>query len=119
MDESPLQTIERVNARLAVLLQEARGALHGQRDFDAGNVRQLRATIEEMAPIVAQSSELRRTLPEITDPLDRYKSQLRELQATTTHIKVMLLIRRAKMESGRAHVESVSQWAKALSQTRL
>jgi len=119
MDEKPLQTIERVNARLAVLLREARSALHGERDFDAESVRQLRATIEEMAPIVAQSAELRRTQPEMGAQLDHYKAQLRELQATTTHIKVMLLIRRAKMQSGRAHVESVSQWAKALSQTRL
>ena len=118
MSESPLQTVERINSRLATLLKEARGALGGEREFGVENVRQLSATVEEMAPILACSSELCSTQPEITAALDAYKSQLRNLQTIITHIRVMLLLRRSQMEAGRAHVQSVSQWAHTLNQTR-
>jgi len=118
MSEPPLQTIERVDSQLVMLQEEARLTLRGERDFNAESVRQLRVTIAEMAPIVAQSSELRRTQPEIADALDAYKSHLRELQTTITQIRVMLQLRRSRMEAGRAHVQAVSNWADTLSTTR-
>jgi len=118
MSEPLLQTIERVDSQLVILQEEARLALRGERDFNAESVRQLRVTIAEMAPIVAQSSELRRTQPEIANALDAYKFHLRELQTTITQIGVMLQLRRSRMEAGRAHVQAVSNWADTLSTTR-
>jgi len=118
MNDGLRQTVERVNARLAFLLEEARGALRDEREFAVENVRQLRATIQEMDPIVAASHGMRHSQSEIANLLDVYKTQLRELQATITQIRVTLLLRRSQMEASRAHVQSVSQWTIALRQTR-
>jgi hypothetical protein len=118
MDEGLEQTIERVSALLAVLSKEAQRALRGECEFGAENVRQLRAPIEEMAPIVARYAELRRFQPETADAIDVYRSQLNELRATIAQIKVMLLGRRSQLEANRSHFQSVSQWAEALGQTR-
>jgi uncharacterized coiled-coil DUF342 family protein len=118
MAEELRQTIERVNARLAVLIEAARRALRGEANFNAGSVRELRKPIEEMAPIVAQSQNLRRRQPEIIGQLDQYRSHLGELQATLDQLRVMLVARQASLRSDQIHLSAVSKWASAFHQTR-
>jgi hypothetical protein len=108
----------RVNASLSGLLAEARRALRGECDFGVEDVRKIRGPVEEMAPIMAQSAEMRRFQPELAGQLDLYKSQLGELQTTLGQIRVMLLARQASLEAGRAQLSAVSQWMGAFRQTR-
>jgi len=117
MGEGLRQTIERVNARLVVLMEDARRALRGEGEFNVESVRQLREPVEEMAPIVAQSPNLRSTQPEIVGQLDHYKAHLGELQTTLDHLRVMLLARQASLCSDQTHLSAVSNWAAALRQT--
>jgi hypothetical protein len=118
MDDSALQTVERVNVRMAELLEEARRALRGERDFDTEDVRRLREPVGAMESIVARSYELRRLQPEIGGQLDLYKSQLRDLLTIVMQIRVMLTARQAALSSGQTHNTAVSRWFSALNQTR-
>jgi len=118
MGEGVRQTILRVNARLAGLLEEARCALRGERDFGVEEVRKIRQPVEEMATIVARSAELRRMQPELTGEFDLYKARLGEMQTTLAQIRAMLLARQASLEAGRAQLSAVSQWINAFRNTR-
>jgi hypothetical protein len=118
MDETPRQTMDRVNVRLAALLEEARRALRGERDFDVRDVRRLREPVREMAPLVAQAAELKRLQPEIAGVLDQYKAQLRDLQTTLLQVRIMLQARQASLLAKRNHHTSVSRWVSALRMTR-
>ena len=70
------QRLEFVNARLTEFLEGARRALRGKTNFGPEEVRRLRQPVEEMAPIVAKSAELRRLRPELAAQLDLYKTNL-------------------------------------------
>lgn len=118
MDEGLRQTVERVNARLAVLLEEARRALRGECDFGVADVRRLREPVGEMAAIVPRWAELQRLQPEIAGELAFYKSQLGDLQATLVRIRVMLHGRQATLHIGQNHNIAVSRWVSAFRQTR-
>ena len=118
MNDGALERLELVNARLAELLEGARRALRGESNFGAEEVRRLRQPVEEMAPIVAKSGELRRLRPELAPQLDLYKTNLGGLQTTLEQIRIMLLARRTGMEAGRAQLCAVSQWVNAFRQTR-
>ena len=118
MYEAARQTLLRVNASLAGLLAEARRALCGECDFGVEDIRKIRGPVEEMAPIMAGSTELLRMQPELDDQLELYKSQLGNLQTTLGQIRVMLLARQASLEAGRAQLSAVSQWMGAFRQTR-
>jgi hypothetical protein len=80
--------------------------------------RIIRAELDEMEPVVAESANLRRAHPEIGGALDLYKSQLSELMMTIQRVQMTLLTRRAQMDASRAQLEAVSQWAQALGRTR-
>ena len=82
MIDAVRQTMLRVNTRLAELLAGTRRALRGEGNFGVKEVRQLRQPLQEMAPIVAESSELRRLRPELDGQLDLYKSNLGQLETT-------------------------------------
>ena len=110
--------LQRVNDRMAELLKNAKGALHGERDFAPGDIRELRETMDAMAPIVAQSYELRRRQPDLGAPLDLYKTHLNELQSTLEQIRVTLLVRQASLRAGQSQLQAVAHWATAFSQTR-
>ncbi len=79
--------------------------------------RQLRETMDAMAPIVAQSYELRRRQPELGAPLDLYKSHLNEVQSTLEQIRVTLLVRQASLRASQSHMNAVSRWAATFTQT--
>jgi hypothetical protein len=118
MNDDLRGALQRVNDRMAELLKNAQGALRGERDCTPEDIRQLRETMDTMAPIVAQSYELRRRQPELGEPLDLYKSHLNELQTTVEQIRVMLLVRQATLRASRSQLHAVSQWAATFSQTR-
>ncbi|HKM65573.1 MAG TPA: hypothetical protein VJX70_00275 [Candidatus Acidoferrum sp.] len=118
MTDTPIQLLKRVNACLAVLLEEARRALRGEGEFGVAEVRKIREPLEEMAPLLAKSAELRRLQPELNGQLDLYKSQLGDLQSTVVQIRLMLLARQASLEAGRVQVSAVSRWVTAFRQTR-
>jgi hypothetical protein len=110
--------VENINTQLAAMLADAKRALAGEREFGVAQVRSLSAPIATMAPIMERSDELRKLHPEITGPLDLYKSQLRDLQITLEQVNMMLLVRRSQLDIGRAQMKAVKQWANALGQTR-
>lgn len=112
------QKIEAAISRHQALLAETQLALTGDRDFGVEQVRVLSASIHEMAPLMARARELLTQAPEFVALLDRYKSQLRELQTTLDRINLMLLTKRSQMRTHRGQLEAVSQWAGALQQTR-
>jgi hypothetical protein len=58
MNDDLRGVLQRVNERMAELLKNAQGALRGERDFTPDDIRQLRETMDAMAPIVAQSYEV-------------------------------------------------------------
>jgi hypothetical protein len=118
MHKAVRQTLIRVNASVAGLLAEARRAVRGECDFGVEDVRKIRGPVEEMAPIMAEATELLRMQPELDGQLELYKSQLGDLQTTLGQIRVMLLARQASLEAGRAQLSAVSQWMGAFRQTR-
>lgn len=118
MNDDLQGALQRVNDRIAGLLKNAQGALRGECDFAAEDIRQLRKTMDAMAPIVAQSFELRRRQPELGVPLDLYKSHLNELQGTLEQIRVTLLVRQASLRASQSQLQAVAQWAATFSQTR-
>ncbi|HEV2102458.1 MAG TPA: hypothetical protein VGR58_06730 [Candidatus Acidoferrum sp.] len=118
MYEAMRQTLLRVNISLTGYLAEARRALRGECDFCVEDVRKIRGPVEEMAPVMAHSTELLRLQPELAGQLELYKSQLGDLQITLGQIRVMLLARQASLEAGRAQLSAVSQWMGAFRQTR-
>lgn len=111
INEAVRQTLLRVNTRLRELLLETKSALRGESVFGPGEVRKLRQPVEEMAPIMARSRELRESDPELGEPLDLYKAQLSDLQRTLEQVRVMLLARQASLEAGRAQLAAVAQWS--------
>ena len=106
------------NTRLRSLLDETTRALSGQGDFGVDQVRAFSQVISEMAPILERAAELRALHPELTAPLDLYRSQLGELHIALQHVHMMLLARRSELGAHHAQVDAVSQWANALSSTR-
>ncbi len=118
MVETLRSTIVRVNAVLSGLLEEVRCAVRGEGEFTSEEVRKLKQPVEEMAPIIAQYGELRRTQPDLAGELDLYRATLRELDTTLAQVRKMLLARQASLEAGRAQISAVSQWVDAFRQTR-
>jgi hypothetical protein len=118
MNDDLRGALQRVNDRMAELLKNAEGALRGERDLTPEDIRQLREIMDAMAPIVAQSYELRRRKPELGAPLDLYKSQLNESRTTLEQIRVTLLRRQACLRASQSHMNAVSRWAATFSQTR-
>jgi hypothetical protein len=113
-----LEKVTRINAHIGGLLNEARQSLRGECIFGVAQVRSLSADIAEMAPVWAQASALRVQRPEMTDPLDLYKSQLRDLSMTLCQVRMMLLTQRSQMEANRAQLAAVGHWAEVFQKTR-
>jgi hypothetical protein len=118
MHDTPCDTIKEVNSKIVPLLEEARAALRGERDFGVADVHRLLEPVGEMDSIVAQSSELRRLHPEAAVQLDFYKLQLRDLQTILQQIRMMLLTRQAGLNASQNNLTAVSRWVSALNQTR-
>ena len=118
MGTSVGRKIDIICARVQALHAESRLALSGEREFGVEQVRALSGSILEMAPLVARAAELRLVEPEITAQLDRYKSELRQLQTTLDQIRLMLLTKCAQMQKRGGQLEAVSKWAGALRQTQ-
>jgi hypothetical protein len=118
MSDDLAGALQRVNDRMAELLKNAQGALRGERDFAPEDIRELRETMDAMAPIVVQSYELRRRQPELSVPLDLYKAHLNEFQSILEQIRVTLLVRQASLRVSQSQLQAVAQWANAFSQTR-
>ena len=118
MPSQERQTVQRANARIAVLLASTRRALTGERGFGVAQVEDLSEPIQEMAPLMARAGEVRATDPWVARDLDLYKSQLSELQTALEQVRVMLLAQRAQMDAGRAQLDAMSRWATALRQTQ-
>jgi hypothetical protein len=117
LTETPQQTVAQVNARLADFLDGARRTLRGEAVFRVQDVRRLRDFLSQSDSIAARFSELRRQEPELVPDLDLYKSQLLDLSITLRRIHLMLLAQRTQMESDRARLDAVGQWAATLRQT--
>jgi len=118
MADTLCQTIKGTNSRIALLLEQARASLRGERDFGVADVRALLEPVGEMDAIVAQSSELRLLHPEAAVQLDLYKFQLRDLQTILQQIRMMLLTRQAGLNASQNNLTAVSRWTSAFNQTR-
>src|SRR3982074_2458223 len=118
MSMSLRQKIDAINVRIQALHADTRLALRGEREFGVEQVLALSASIQEMAPIIAHTTELRTVEPQLAARLESYKSQLRELQTTLDQIRLMLLTKRAQMLTRGGQLEAVSKWAGTLQQTQ-
>ena len=116
--QTPRDKIAAVNERLRVLLDDSRLALRGERDFGVDMVRALAAQIREMDPVMSDAKRMRGAYPDISAELDLYISQATELKTVLENVRVMLVSRRASLDSDRAHMETVSRWATAFQSTR-
>lgn len=110
--------IASVNAALSSLLGDARDSLSGRREFTIETVRAIAALVSEMAPILPRAKEFRSTQPEIASYLDIYVALAGELHGVLENVRIMLVARRAAVESGREQLRAVSQWAATFQQTR-
>jgi hypothetical protein len=95
-----------------------RASLDGKATFEGVDVRALSSVLAEMEPVIARSAELRRTRPEMASQLDRYKSQLLELQNTVEKLRVTLLVQKATIEMSQNHLHATSRWCEAFRRTR-
>ncbi|HTQ60238.1 MAG TPA: hypothetical protein VMI32_08445 [Candidatus Solibacter sp.] len=118
MTDAPRETVERVSGQLAALLESARGALRGERDFSVIDVRQLQETIGQMNVLALRWRELQRSDSELAGRMEQYKSQLGELQTILEQIRIMLQSKQAGLGIGQAHNTAVSRWVSAFQQTR-
>jgi hypothetical protein len=110
--------IQKVNVQMASQLADAQRALAGQGEFHVEHVRALSKIVVEMAPIMARAEVLRNLEPEIAEPLNIYRSQLKELRFALQRLQMMLVAKRAEMDARRDQMDAVSRWATTLSQTR-
>jgi hypothetical protein len=110
--------VKEINGQLATMLADTKRALSGEREFGVDQVQALAALTAPMAPVMARAAKLCQLHPEMTEPLDRYKSLLRELQTAVEKVRMMLLARRSQMDAGRVQLAAVTKWANALGQTR-
>lgn len=118
MTQSLREQIERINVRLAELLQATKSSLRGQRSFGVEEVREIQGPVNEMATLLEEANTVRCTAPEIDEQVTQYKTQLRDLQQTLDQVNVMLLARRASLEASRAQLAAANQWLSACQQTR-
>jgi hypothetical protein len=118
MPSDPLELILGVNLRMALLLEKTRQALRGESIFGPEEVRDLLEPITQMNPIVSQVQELRRENAEMANQIGIYNAYLGSLQAAVEQIHMMLLGKRAVMESSQRQLYAVSQWTNALERTR-
>ena len=118
MSSHEFDQVQRINAQMTAQLEDARRALSGQGEFHVEHVRALSKIIVEMAPIMDRADVLRNLEPEIAEPLNVYKSQLKELRFALQRLQMMLIAKRAEMDATRGRLESLSRWASTLSQTR-
>jgi hypothetical protein len=72
-----------------------------------------------LAQTMRESEQARTLMPEISGQLDRYRSQLGELQIILDNVRVMLLARPASLMAGRAPLDAASQWMTAFHAARL
>jgi hypothetical protein len=118
MNDDVRCTVERANAQLAILLNDARSALRGESKFGVDEIHNIRRPMNEMTSVLSQSANLRKLMPEMSEQLDLYKLHLGQLQAVPDQIRVMLLIRQATILAGRAHMDAVTHWMAAFQATR-
>jgi hypothetical protein len=118
MDGALWQTVESSNSRIGELLVGAQGALRGECAFGANEVRALRVVLAGMAPVIAQSEDLRRTQPEMAEALNLYRLQLENLQKTIERLRITLLVHRSTLEGHRTHLSAASLWCTAFQRTR-
>lgn len=111
------KNVERLNADLGALLQEAQGALRGERDFHVENVIKLRSTIDEMDAALRKYGDLNSSQSDRASQLQLYKIQLNQLQTATRQLRIMLLARKTNLEALKSHHTAVSRWIGALNQT--
>ena len=118
MANAPQKNVERLNANLAVLLQDVQGALRGERNFGVENVIKLRGTIEEMDVVLRKYGDLQSTQSDSAAELQLYKIQLNQLQTAIRQLRIMLLARKSDLQALLSHHTAVSRWVGVLNQTR-
>jgi hypothetical protein len=106
-----------LNETLFHLLELTRRSLAGQGDFNLDLVHQLSSVLAQAQPILSLQHQLRIEQPNLVAPLDHYLRLAFELQSELRSVNVMLLSRRASLDSARTQLRAVSQFADALSTT--
>jgi hypothetical protein len=118
MSAPVLEKINAINSTLASLLEETRRSLAGQAEFDVDLVRQLSQVLSEMDLLLPHAKQLRSAHPALCAPLDHYIRLATALRSELEKVNVMLLARRAALESARTYLHAASQFVDALSTTR-
>ena len=110
--------VNEINGQLASMLANTKRALNGESEFGVEQVQALAALTAPMASVMERAVDLRKMHPELAEPLDSYKSLLRELQTVVEQVRMMLLAKRSQIDAGRVQLAAVTQWANALGRTR-
>ncbi|HTP69355.1 MAG TPA: hypothetical protein VMJ35_10670 [Dongiaceae bacterium] len=112
------QQLERINARMAYLLDKTRAALRGEGKFTVDEIREIQTPIDEMQMLIGEVAAQRSFSPEIRQEVVRYRSCLRDLRETLDQVRAMLVAQCASMQSTRVQFDAVKQWISAFQQTR-
>jgi hypothetical protein len=118
MGTSVVQSVRGSNTKLQMLLARVREALAGRANFGVEDLRAIAEPVAEMAPIIAESTQLRAVAPELHSELEIYTQNLGEMQTALDRVRCVLLARCASLEAQRGHLETVSLWAAAWQQTQ-
>jgi len=113
-----LQEIKRANQGLADLLQHVQRSLAEGSPFADEDRKALTYLLSTMASISKNAPALRRTQPELAEPLAEYESHLLELKSTIERIMMTLLGQRAGLEERRMRVDAAARWCDRYGSTR-
>ena len=118
MASSVVEQVRDANAKLRLLISRTRDSLAGRCNFTAGDVRAIAEPVGSAQPIIDEAATLRTTRPDLDAELETYKQNLKEVQVALEQMRVMLMARRAHIESARGHLATLSMWNATLRLTR-
>jgi len=118
MVPSAVEQVRDANAKLRSLISRTKDSLAGRCNFNVGDVRAIAEPVGSVQPIVDEAATLRATHPDLDAELETYKRNLEEVQVALEQMGVMLIARRAHVESARGHLATLSMWNATLRLTR-
>ena len=110
--------IQQANAMLAGALSHLRETLNGHQDFNVEIIQALARPLQEVAPALAQASELRASDPGLAADLQQYADTLSALHGVLDQVRFMLLARQTSLQASLSHLETMNLWATTLNLTR-
>lgn len=118
MADSLVEQVRNTSAKLRALISQTQNSLAGRGDFNVEAVRAIAEPIGAMQPIIDEANSLRTIHPGLDGELETYKGNLGEMQIALEQVRVMLIARRAHIETARGHLATLGMWSTTLRLTR-